>query len=80
MKLTENIKKNKKIIKISIGVCLLLVLGTIKGYVLSECGFNIEFWGLEVLTTIFTISFLIYLWKSIQNGIYITIDRKNGKQ
>jgi predicted branched-subunit amino acid permease len=80
MKLIENIKKNQKIIKISIGVCVLLILGTIKGYILSEYGFNIEFWGLELLTTIFTISFLIYLWKSIQNGIYITIDRKNGKQ
>lgn len=80
MSIINKIKKYQKIIKLSIGVVFLLVLTTIKGFVLSECGFGKEFWGLEILTTILTVSFLVYLWKSIHNDVYITVGRENGEK
>jgi hypothetical protein len=78
MKLITKIKKHQKILKLTISLGVLLILTMIKGYTLSECGFGKEFWWLELLTTLFAIGFWIYLWKSINNGIFITINKENG--
>lgn len=80
MSLINKIKKHQKIIKLSMGVGFLLILTTIKGFVLSECGFGKEFWGLEILTMVLTVGFLIFLWKSIHNDVYITVGRENDEK
>lgn len=71
----EKIKKNQKIIKLSIGVGVLMSLSTIKGFILSQCGFSVEFWVVETFITILTILFLIFLWGCLRRHLKITVNR-----
>lgn len=57
------------------GLSALSIVDTFKGYILSHCGYNYEFWITEGVSLLISISLLFYLWNTIQEGKCITVKK-----
>ena len=64
--------KYQKVILIFLSLSLLSVVDTIKGYIISECGYKKELWMVE------SIFLLYYLWNNINDG-YCYTKKKESK-
>jgi len=73
--------KYQKVILIFIGLSVLSVVDTIKGFIISEVGYTMEFWLVESLSLLISIFLLYYLWNNINEGNCYTKkeDNKNKK-
>lgn len=60
--------KYQKVILIFIGLSLLSVVDTFKGYIIGECGYTIEFWIIESISLLLSVFLLYYLWNNINEG------------
>ena len=60
--------KYQKVILIFIGLSLLSVVDTFKGYIIGECGYTIEFWIVESISLLLSVFLLYYLWNNINEG------------
>jgi hypothetical protein len=74
-KYLEICKKFHKIILTIIGLSTLSIVNTFKGYILSHCGYNYEFWITELISLLISISLLFFLWNIIHEGTCITIKK-----
>jgi len=68
-------RKFQKIILTVLGLSSLSVVDTFKGYILSHCGYNYEFWITESVSLLISISLLFYLWNNIHEGKCVTIKK-----
>jgi len=64
--------KYQKVIIIFIGLSLLSVVDTFKGYIIGECGYTIEFWIVESISLLLSVFLLYYLWNNINEGSCFT--------
>jgi|TARA_B110000046_G_scaffold106196_1_gene113648 hypothetical protein len=60
--------KYQKVILIFIGLSVLSVVDTIKGFIISEVGYTMEFWLVESLSLLISVFLLYYLWNNINEG------------
>lgn len=60
--------KYQKVILVFIGLSVLSVVDTIKGFIISECGYTKEFWIAESVSLLISIFLLYYLWNNINEG------------
>jgi hypothetical protein len=74
-KCSELCRKYQKIILTFVGLSLLSVIDTIKGYVISHCGYNHQFWIAESISLLISVSLLFYLWNIIHEGYCVTIKK-----
>ena len=74
-KCTELCRKFQKIILVVLGLSALSIVDTFKGYILSHCGYNYEFWITEGVSLLISISLLFYLWNIIHEGKCVTVKR-----
>ena len=58
--------KYQKVILIFIGLSVLSVVDTIKGFIISEVGYTMEFWLVESLSLLISVFLLYYLWNNNQ--------------
>jgi len=74
--------KYQKVILIFIGLSLLSVVDTFKGYIIGECGYTIEFWIVESISLLLSVFLLYYLWNNINEGNCFTknIETKETKE
>lgn len=74
--------KYQKVILIFIGLSVLSVIDTIKGFIISEVGYTKEFWLVEGASLLVSIFLLYYLWNNINDGNCYTKkeDSKNIKK
>lgn len=70
--------KYQKVILIFIGLSVLSVVDTIKGFIISEVGYTKEFWLIESLSLLISIFLLYFLWNNINEGNCYT-KKKDGK-
>ena len=70
--------KYQKVILIFIGLSILSVVDTIKGFIISEIGYTAEFWLVESLSLLISIFLLYFLWNNINEGNCYT-KKKDGK-
>jgi len=71
--------KYQKVILIVFGLSLLSIVDTIKGFIISELGYTMEFWLVESASLLISISLLYYLWNNINDG-YCYTKEDNSKQ
>ena len=69
--------KYQKVIIIFIGLSLLSVVDTFKGYIIGECGYTIEFWIVESISLLLSVFLLYYLWNNINEGNCFTKNIEN---
>lgn len=72
----ELCRKFQKLILVILGLSALSIVDTVKGYILSHCGYNHEFWITEAVSLLISISLLFYLWDIIHEGKCVTIKKK----
>ena len=70
--------KYQKVILIFIGLSVLSVVDTIKGFIISEVGYTMEFWLVESLSLLISVFLLYYLWNNINEGNCYT--KKGGNK
>jgi len=73
----KNCLKYQKVILIFIGLSLLSVVDTFKGYIIGECGYTTEFWIVESISLLLSVFLLYYLWNNIKHEIHFRHYRKN---
>jgi len=61
-------QRYQKLILIFIGLSVLSVVDTLKGYIISHCGYTSEFWVMEIISLLVSIVLLSYLWNNILEG------------
>jgi hypothetical protein len=74
-KCTELCIRFQKLILTILGLSALSIVDTFKGYILSHCGYNYEFWITEGVSLLISITLLFYLWNTIQEGKCITVKK-----
>lgn len=74
-KCTDLCKKYRKLFITFLGLSAISIISTLKGYILSQCGYNYEFWLAESISLLITISLLFYLWNIIHEGYCVTIKK-----
>lgn len=79
-KCTELCRKFQKIILTVLGLSALSIVDTFKGYILSHCGYNYEFWITEAVSLLISITLLFYLWNIIHEGKCITVKKEISKK
>ncbi len=70
------IRKYKNLIYASLNIFALSIINTIKGGVIMECGYNHIFWICELISLLFMISLLYFLYRTINEGKCTTIKRE----
>jgi len=70
------IRKYKNLIYASVNLFSLSIINTIKGGVIMECGYNYLFWITELISLLFMISLLYFLYKTINEGKCTTVKRE----
>lgn len=70
-------KKYKKLLISFVGIFLIAIVNTMKGSILNEIGFQKTFWIFEFISLLIEVFLLFYLWKIIEEGKCITVNKKN---
>jgi len=73
----KNCLKYQKVILIFIGLSLLSVVDTFKGYIIGECGYTTVFWIVESISLLLSVFLLYYLWNNINDGYCYTKKRES---
>ena len=69
-------RRYQKLILIFIGLSVLSVVDTMKGYIISDCGYSTSFWVMEIISLLVSIVLLSYLWNNILEGSCFTKKNK----
>jgi hypothetical protein len=70
------IKKYKNLIYSFIHIFALSLTNTVKGGIIVECGYNIQYWIAELVSLLLMTSLLYFLYKTINDGKCTTVKRE----
>ena len=70
------VKKYKNLIYSFIYIFALVIINTVNGGIIVECGHNIQFWIAESISLLIMSSLLYFLYNTINEGKCTTVKRE----
>lgn len=74
------LKKYKKLIYSFFYIFTLCITSTIKGGIIVDCGYNIQYWIAELVSLLLLSSFLYFLYNTMNEGKCTTIKRESSHE